>query len=62
MEPNLSIARPMTLLDLYFAVLRKRGLAVKSAIAMMLLASVVVMLLPKRFDSDAKLFVRLGRG
>lgn len=28
----------------------------------MVLASVVVLLLPKRFDSDAKLFVRLGRG
>ena len=62
MEPNLSNARPMTLLDLYFAVLRKRGLAIKTAIVLMLLASVVVMLLPKRFDSDAKLFVRLGRG
>ncbi len=28
----------------------------------MILASIVVLLLPKRYDSDAKLFVRLGRG
>ena len=62
MEPKKNSARPMTLLDVFAAVIRNRRLAIKSGIIMMLLASVVVFLLPKRFDSDAKLFVRLGRG
>ena len=62
MEPTKNSARPMTLLDVYFAVIRYRARAIKASIIFMLLASVVVFLLPKRFDSDAKLFVRLGRG
>jgi polysaccharide biosynthesis protein PslE len=53
--------RPMTLLDLLQSVFRFRVRALMVATILMVLISAVVMLLPKRFDSDAKLLVRLGK-
>jgi uncharacterized protein involved in exopolysaccharide biosynthesis len=62
MEPSLNSDRPLSLADLYFAVIRYRRRAFKSSILLMILASAVVCVLPKRYESEAKLFVRLGRG
>ncbi len=53
--------KPMTLLDLFQSVIRYRYRALASAGLLLLVFSAVVILLPKRFDSDAKLLVRLGK-
>ncbi len=53
--------KPMTLLDLFQSVIRYRYRALASAGIFVVVFAAIVMLLPKRFDSDAKLLVRLGK-
>lgn len=61
MYPSTDNTQPITLLDLLQSVVRYRNRAAIAAGALLVSIAAVVMLLPKRYDSDAKLLVRLGK-
>ncbi len=52
---------PITLLDIVSAVFRYKGRFLLVSLLTLTVAVLVVLLLPKKFESEAKLFVRLGR-
>ncbi len=57
-----SYESPITLLDLLSSVARYKWRVLLVTAAMLVVSAAVIFLLPKRYQSEAKLFVRLGRG
>lgn len=53
---------PVTLLDLLSSIFRYKWRAALVSIVMLVAALTAILLCPERFQSEAKLFVRLGRG
>lgn len=53
---------PLTLFDIFAAVIEYRWRAALTFLLVMSLSLVAVVLFPKKFESEAKMFVRLGRG
>lgn len=53
---------PVTLLDLLSSIFRYKWRAALVSIVMLVAALTAILLCPERFESEAKLFVRLGRG
>ncbi|QDV67392.1 Chain length determinant protein [Rosistilla carotiformis] len=59
---NTSADSPLTLFDIFAAVIEYRWRAAFTFLLVMALSLVAVVLFPKKFESEAKMFVRLGRG
>ncbi|QDS86557.1 hypothetical protein EC9_07240 [Rosistilla ulvae] len=59
---NTSADSPLTLFDILAAVIEYRWRAAFTFLLVMGLSLVAVVLFPKKFESEAKMFVRLGRG
>ena len=54
--------RPLTLFDIIGAVFRYKWRVLLVTGLMLLLSAAAVLIFPKKYESEAKLFVRLGRG
>lgn len=57
-----SYERPLTLFDIVASIFRYKWRFLLVTSLMLILSGIAVMLFPKRYESEAKLFVRLGRG
>ncbi len=57
-----SYESPLTLFDVIGAGFRYKGRAILVTGLMLLLCAAAILLFPKKYESEAKLFVRLGRG
>ena len=56
------IEQPLSLMDIIRAAVKYRWRALATFLLLLSLAIVAVVLFPKKYESEAKLFVRLGRG
>ena len=54
--------QPITLFDIFAAVIEYRWRAGFTFLMLLVVSAVAVVLFPKKYESEAKLFVRLGRG
>ena len=54
--------RPLTLFDIFGAVLHYRWRTAFTFLVVLSICAVAIILFPKKYESEAKMFVRLGRG
>ncbi|WP_417738661.1 GumC family protein [Rosistilla oblonga] len=59
---NTAADSPLTLFDIFAAVLEYRWRAAFTFLLVLALSLVAIVLFPKKYESEAKMFVRLGRG
>ena len=57
-----SYERPLTLFDIIGSVFRYKWRVMLVSLLVLSLSVVAIFLYPKKYESEAKLFVRLGRG